>query len=229
MYVKARGTPAVPIGGPQTWLFEYDLRARHPVAQLRVDPAVLPEECPTSHAPDSRTDPFVISASRIGAVRLGMTVDGLRPAFPADGIKRTTDGDGAALVEVWVTPTESVIVWAGEDDPKAPIDWSKKVLTIEAFRPSFHTAESVHPGSLVADAEKVYGKTTQIVKSEIESREYITFEKQPPYLTFRLDYTGVFPAGARTTTSFAPGAKIFSIAISSSATAHADRNEPGPR
>jgi len=42
----------------------------------------------------------------------------------------------------------------------------------------------------------------------------VTFEKQPSYLTLRLDYTGIFSAGSRQTTKFESDAKILSIAVS---------------
>ncbi|MGH9147381.1 MAG: hypothetical protein ACRD1Q_11770 [Vicinamibacterales bacterium] len=45
LYIKARGAPAA-FGGPQTWLFEYDLRKRRQTGRLLVDPQVLPQECP---------------------------------------------------------------------------------------------------------------------------------------------------------------------------------------
>jgi hypothetical protein len=44
LYIKAAGTPAA-FGGPQTWLFQYDLRQRHETARAEVDPWVLPSEC----------------------------------------------------------------------------------------------------------------------------------------------------------------------------------------
>ena len=44
LYVKASGVPAA-FGGPQTWLFEYDLRQRRQTEHARVDPGVLPREC----------------------------------------------------------------------------------------------------------------------------------------------------------------------------------------
>ena len=46
LYIKASGVPAV-FGGPQTWLFEYDLNKRGQIGRARVDPGVLPPECPT--------------------------------------------------------------------------------------------------------------------------------------------------------------------------------------
>jgi len=60
----------------------------------------------------------------------------------------------------------------------------------------------------------VYGRVTDIVESEIESRQFITFAKQPAAFTFRLDYTGIFAGQSRHTTELRPGGKIHSIAIS---------------
>jgi len=145
-----------------------------------------------------------------------MTLDEARRVVPSAKFQRTSDGEGIALVEVVLAPGSSMIVWAHEDDPDAPVDWSKTIRMIETFSPVFHTAEGAHPGSLVADVEKIYGKVREIAKSEIESREYIVFDKQPAGVTFRLNYTGVFPDSSRTTTEVGPGAMIQSIAVSSS-------------
>jgi hypothetical protein len=152
--------------------------------------------------------------SAIGSFRLEMTLDEARRANPDATFERASDGDGAALVKVTVAPDASVTLWAEEDDPDAPIDWSKRIKTIETFSPVFHTAEGVRPGSLVRHVETVFGRTKEIVESEIESRQYIVFESQPEFLRFRLDYTGIFSRGRRTR-EFEPGAKIWSIAISS--------------
>jgi cyclophilin family peptidyl-prolyl cis-trans isomerase len=110
---------------------------------------------------------------------------------------------------------EQLTLWADEDDADAPIDWMRSVAVIEAFDPAFHTAEGVHAGSPVTVVEGVYGPTVRIERSEIESREFIRFERQPKSLMFRLDYSGEFDEGARVTTRFRPGATIWSIAITS--------------
>lgn len=157
----------------------------------------------------------LITTSAMGPVRLRMTLDEARRALPNASFRRTSDGDGAALVEIALGHATSLSVWAGEDDAATPIDWSRRIVTIETFSASFHTRGGIHPGSLVTDAARVFGPVREIVKSEIESREYITFARQPRALTFRLDYTGIFGPGLRYTTAFAPGAKIWSIAISS--------------
>ena len=44
LFVKASGEPAA-FGGPQTWLFEFDLARRQQMDRVRVDPTVLPPEC----------------------------------------------------------------------------------------------------------------------------------------------------------------------------------------
>ena len=160
-------------------------------------------------------DTHLITASAMGHVRLRMTLDESRRALPGASFSRTSDGDGAALIEIAFGQDNSLSVWADEDDPATPIDWSKRIVTIETFSTAFHTREGIHPGSLVTDAARFFGPVREIVKSEIESREYVTFARQPRALTFRLDYTGMFSPGLRRTTSFAPGAKIWSIAISS--------------
>jgi len=160
-------------------------------------------------------DDRLITASAMGHVRLKTTLDEARRTLPGASFSRTSDGDGAALVEIAFGPDDSLSVWADEDDPAASIDWSKRIVTIETFSAAFHTREGIHPGSLVTEAAKFFGPVREIVKSEIESREYVTFARQPRPLTFRLDDTGIFSPGRRHTTSFAPGAKIWSMAISS--------------
>jgi hypothetical protein len=195
------------------------LSCSKPDRQASQETATEPRDNESGAASQEATSPDarLISDHGIGGIRLGMTFDEARRALSTAKFERTSDGDGAALVEVSLAPNDSVTLWADEDDPDAPIDWSRKIGTIETFSAGFHTAEGVHPGSLVTDVEHAFGKTREIEQSEIESREYIFFEKQPAGLTFRLDYTGIFPAGSRRTTKFQPGGKIFSIAVSSNA------------
>ena len=48
LYVKAAGVTAA-FSKPQTWLFEYDIAGRRLIQRVRVDPKVLPSECPIVH------------------------------------------------------------------------------------------------------------------------------------------------------------------------------------
>jgi hypothetical protein len=164
-------------------------------------------------SPDSAM--CVVVDSAVGPVRLGMSLGEARNAFPAAAFERTSDGDGLALVAVKLSGADLMILHANQDDAEAPIDWSKRVAVIETFSPSCHTTDGIHPGSPIVDVEPILGKTRRIFRSEIESREYIEFERQPEWLIVRLDYTGIFPDGSRETTLFAPGAKVFSLSVTS--------------
>lgn len=156
----------------------------------------------------------LITDSAIGGIRIGMTLDSIRRGFPDAKFERTEDGDGAQFVAVTLGTDATVITWLDESDPVGPIDFSRTVKQLETFDSTFVTPEGTRVGSRVADVEQVYGKTVEIVLSEIESRQFIRFERQPSHLTFRLDYSGEFPEGARRTTRYAPDARIFSIAVS---------------
>jgi hypothetical protein len=164
---------------------------------------------------ESHNKTYLITPSSIGPIKLGMTLDEARDAFPSATFERTSDGDAAALVSIRVDKEVLMNVYADEDNSEAPIDWSKKITFIEALSALCNTEQGIHPGSSVLDVEKLLGKTKEIQKSEIESREYIRFTNQPKALIFRLDYTGIFKGNERKTTKFDLNGKIDSISISS--------------
>lgn len=163
------------------------------------------------HAKENRQ--CVISQAGIAPVRLGMTLREAKRAFPSAEFRRTSDGDGAALVSVSLGADEWMTLHAGEDDPEQRIDWTRRIRFIETFRSACKTVNGVHPGMPVAKVEKRFGRTKEIVQSEIESREYIRFGNQPAHFLFRLDYSGIFAEGSRSTNRFAPDARIYSIAV----------------
>lgn len=45
LYIKASGIPAA-FGGPETWIFAYDLEQKRQIQRVRVEPTILPKECP---------------------------------------------------------------------------------------------------------------------------------------------------------------------------------------
>jgi hypothetical protein len=156
---------------------------------------------------------ILISGAGIGPVRIGLSLDSIAKIAPNLDLNRTSDGEGVALVEIPLG-LDTVIAYTGEEDPSAPVDPSRRVISVETMTPGFRTPQLIHPGSLVRDAESVYGKIVRVEKSEIESREYVTFANQPAGLTFRLEIgSGVFESGSATTTKLAPRARIFSISV----------------
>ena len=127
-----------------------------------------------------------VTDSAIGKVKLGMTVSDAKTAWPEAAFSRTSDGEGVALIDVSVGSDQMMIAYAGEEDAEAPVDSTKPIKQLETFSDKCVTTSGMRPGMLVADAEKILGKTRSIARSEIESREYIEFENQPVWLTVRL-------------------------------------------
>jgi len=154
----------------------------------------------------------LISSAGIGYVEIGKSLSDASRRSPDLAFERTSDGEGVALVAVGLG-SDTLIAYTGEDDVSSAPDLERKVVSLEAITPGFMTAHGIHPGSLVSDAESVYGKITRIDRSEIESREYVTFANQPANLTFRLDpESGIF-GDSSVTTSLKPRSRIFSIAV----------------
>lgn len=133
--------------------------------------------------------------------------------IPGARLERASDGEGLALVEVKVDTADLLMLHADEDDASAPIDSARTISFMETFHRSCRTINGVRPGMLVADAQEALGPVVHIVTSEIESRQYVTFERQPAWLTIRIDYSGLFPAGTRQTTAYQPEARILSLSI----------------
>ncbi len=107
-----------------------------------------------------------------------------------------------------------MVAYAGENDPEAAIEWSSPIEMLEVFSPAFRTRDGIRVGALVDDVVRILGAVTEILVSEVEARQFIRFAHQPDGITFRLDYTGVFPPGESRTQQYQPGAMIYSIAIS---------------
>lgn len=139
------------------------------------------------NAPASGPAPVcLVTDSAIGKLKLGMTVSEAKTAWPEASFSRTSDGEGVALIDVSVGADQMIIAYAHEDDAEAPVDSTKPFRNLETFSDKCGTAAGVRPGMSVSDAEKILGKTQSVAQSEIESREYIQFEKQPVWMTIRL-------------------------------------------
>jgi hypothetical protein len=160
---------------------------------------------------------YSIGAQSAGNIKIGMTVSEARKAMPGFAFKRTSDGEGLALVSVEKAGDTHMVLFAGEDDPDSKIDEKARVEYIEVFSPNYKTSEGLSPGMKLDQAEKLSGKITEIILSEIESREYATFAKGPKGFSIRLmngnGMAGVYAKGSNTTTKYARAAYIFSIGV----------------
>lgn len=156
---------------------------------------------------------ILISGDGIGPVRLGLTLDSIAKTTLNLDPARTSDGEGVGLVEIPLG-LDTVIAYTGEEDASSPVDSSRPLISVETMSPGFQTSQLIHAGSLVRDAESVYGRVVKVEKSEIESREYVTFANQPPNMIFRLDNeSGILEPGSTTTTRLKPRSRIFSIEV----------------
>ena len=128
-----------------------------------------------------------ITGNSAGNIRIGMTVAQARRAMSRFSFRRTSDGEGIALIEVRQRNQTHMTLYAGEFDPGQPIDNNAKIEFIEVWNRAYRTAAGVYPQMLVRDVERRYGRLSSIMTSEIEAREYGRFANQPGNIDLRLE------------------------------------------
>ncbi len=165
---------------------------------------------------------FSITSNSAGVVRLGMTIAQARKALKGYKLKRTSDGEGIALVEVSRKGKTVMTLQAGEENAYAPVNEKAKIEFIQVWDANYKTTAGIHPQMLVKVAEKKLGKVTKVITSEIEQREYATFTKKPKGLMFRVEgketnagqnSAGIYLKGKRHGTKTTAGAYIVSISV----------------
>lgn len=167
--------------------------------------------CSASFAYSQRN--FAITNNSAGGVKLGMTVAQARRALRICRFKRTSDGEGVALIAITCPNRRNIIVFADEDYVDAPIAWQHRIEFIEVFDRRFKTEDGVHPGMPLRTAERILGKVKEIIITQIESREFVTFRKVRKGIEYRT-YGGIYTRPSVTTTKYEPGSGIFSIQVS---------------
>jgi hypothetical protein len=159
----------------------------------------------------------LITSNSVGNIKLGMTVAQVRKAVAPMKIERTSDGEGVALIGVMKGNDAVMTLYAGEEDRDAPLDRNARIEQIWVFGSNYRTAKGVHPGMMLADAEKKYGKVKTVTMSEIESREFAEFSDHPSGMDFRVlgknDNAGAYPKGSRSASSYNPGAYVFAVMV----------------
>lgn len=159
----------------------------------------------------------VITSTSVDKVKLGMTVAEVRKAIRPKTIRRTTDGEGVALIEVKEGKKKIMSLYAGESNPESNINQSAKITNIEVWSPCYKTAAGVYVGMPLKEVEQHYGNLKEIYLTEIESREYAEFEKQPKGLSLRVysknGTAGIYPEGSIKTKHFRADAYVLSILV----------------
>ncbi|HAT30852.1 MAG TPA: hypothetical protein DCW29_08390 [Janthinobacterium sp.] len=186
--------------------------------QLRAGLALAAACCAAHAAAPAIEQACFITPTGMGPIRIGMTLAQAKAALPMARFKRSATGDGVPMVSVLVGRAgdeagELMDLSADEDDPDKPINWKRKISVIDTRNPACKTAEGVGPGMLAKKVEKIFGPTKEIELTEIESREYIEFKKQPRTLFFQLDNKGIYAKGKNRTRRFEPDASLFKVGV----------------
>ena len=103
-------------------------------------------------------------------------------------------------------------VFAGEENVDAPIRWKAKIEFIEILDKRFKTKDGIHPEMLIKVAEKILGKVREILITQIESREFVTFGRVRKGIEYRT-YGGIYTRPNVITTKYEPGSRIHSIQV----------------
>jgi hypothetical protein len=171
----------------------------------------------------------LITENSVGDIRLGMTVSEARKAMKGAKFARYIGSEQAVLISISQGNKHILTLGAGEDegidenDKETPINENGKIQYIEILDSEYKTAEGVHVGMLLADAEKKYGKVKSIY-SDAHVGEMGTFTNQPKGLDFIFtgkkstpdgySLAGVYGAnGDGTTSKYILGSYIHSISI----------------
>ena len=171
---------------------------------------------------DARTPSRLrITESSVGPVRIGMTVAQARRVLPGMTLRRTTTGDGVALISVEQRRKPVMALYAGEADPQSRINEQARIELIQAQDTRYSTAAGVHPGMRLSQVERRYGKVREIRMSEIEMDEFATFSRAPRGFTFEVGaangfagrYRSSSPGPGATTRAYVPSARLLSIHV----------------
>lgn len=159
----------------------------------------------------------LITRRAAGPIRLGMTIAEARRAWPGVVFQRTSDGEGLALIAVQEAKHTVMTLYAGETNPEARINQRARIEFIEVLDKRFSTEAGVHPKMQLREVAEKYGKLREITMTEIESREFAKFARQPAGIQLRVmaedGFAGVYGDGKNTTTRASPSAYVFSISI----------------
>src|SRR5437660_696456 len=108
----------------------------------------------------------LITSRSVGPVRLGMSVAAAKRALKGFTLERTRDGEVAALIAVERGKNTVMIMFAGEHDDGAALNRKALIEDIQVLDSSYATKAGVHPGMLLSEVEKHYGKVKEVELSQ---------------------------------------------------------------
>lgn len=151
----------------------------------------------------------LITANSAGDIKLQSTIKSAETYLQSSTFSSTTDGEGVPLISATDKQQLLFLFYINNQD---------KIQHIEIFDSKYQTKDGIRTGMLIHDIEKHYGKLTEIIRSEIESREYATFTNQPKDIIFRVigknnGEAGIYSNKDNKTQTFHSDAILYSIFI----------------
>ena len=133
--------------------------------------------------PSPQNEVWQISATGLGPVQFGMTIQAVRELLGQDSLFQESnvmvDWDGFALKENGIPLFYILYPHGNPPTDDAPVE----LLMISDDR--YRTPEGIGPGSTLAAAVAVYGEATLSYNVDDEMREYVRFVNAPTHLGFR--------------------------------------------
>lgn len=151
---------------------------------------------------------YTITDTRAGAIELGMLSTDIPTAIPKTKATLEQDGEGIE----WM-----VLSADGEQLMSIMLDRSTHTASlIRVLSPRFATPEGVKVGENLQSVGEKLGGLKEIQWTEIESREFATFNNAPVTMVFQVvgdkdAPAGIYPNGETITTTAASSATIHSI------------------
>lgn len=173
---------------------------------------INPPQSPQQQQTDVQTNgqvqgSYPITAAAAGPVQLGMASSDILATLPGATAAIEQDGEGIE----WMTVSLN-----GEKLLNIMLDRNTRTANlIRIVSPRFVTEQGVKVGENLQSVGEKLGGLTEIQWTEIESREFATFNNAPVTMIFQVEgkdgTAGVYPKGEAITTVAASSATIHSI------------------
>lgn len=159
---------------------------------------------------------YLIAENSVGPAKLGMKFGELKSSLPEDYIVQSDSGGvDVAGCKVLNSSDNKELFFIVTKLGTCKDNDIIKAIQVSSYL--FKTKEGLGAGSLVSDAEKIYGKATLSFNQEAESREYVKFENFHSHILFRdYEHYGIYdkkPCSYCQTSKYKDDARIDAIEL----------------
>ena len=177
--------------------------------------SVVPPGVSHAAATNAQQGECKITSSGIGPLSLGMTVKEAKTAFPQATFNVADSAEDTVALEARSGKEQVLLSQVGDKLPAGKtLPDTTKLKSLETYSEKCRDENGIGPGTLLDDAVARLGGVKEIVMSEVESRQYVTFQQHPKGRWYRIDNSGVFAEGSpRRTTQYTAKARILGVGV----------------